>query len=105
MMLISEPTWAVDLQAATDDICSCLKAPYEVVEKALGDIQKAQSTGDYSKIMQAQGEMMGIMNASTNCFEKLPGKYPEIDKNEELQSKVMNMADKQCPNPAKGYFQ
>ena len=103
LILFSANTWAVDLQAAADDVCACLEAPYEIVEKALGEIQNAQSTGDYSRMMEAQGEMMGVMNASNACFSALPEKYPEVDKDDELKEKVMQLADQQCPNPASGY--
>lgn len=101
--LASQFSTAANLQAAADDVCSCLEAPYKVVEQALKDLQQAQTTGDHAKIIQAQGEMMGVMNASTQCFDKLPEKHPEIDQSEELQNKVMAMANKQCPNPASKY--
>jgi hypothetical protein len=103
--LLSLPTLAADLQAAADDVCSCLEAPYNVVQRALDDLQKAQASGDYSKMTQAQGEMMGVMSASSKCFAELPAKYPEIEQNDELKSKVMALADKQCPNPAASYAQ
>lgn len=43
---------------------------------------------------------MGILSESNKCFESFPEKYPEIDKNQDLQNKVMAMVEKKCPNPA-----
>ena len=94
-------TWATpDLNKAAGDVCECLKEPYKQVQKAMEMLQSAQTSGDMSALASAQGEMMGVMNASNLCFENLSKKYPEIDKRVELQEKVMNLADKQCPNPA-----
>ena len=63
-------------------------------------LKNAQASGDMSQMMTAQGEMMGVMNASTRCFDALTQKYPEIAESDELQEKVMAIADEQCPNPA-----
>ncbi len=99
-ILISPSAFAVDLQAAADDVCSCLEAPYAIVEKAVAEITSAKAQGDYSKLAEAQGEMMGVMSASNECFGKLPNKYPEIDQSDELKSQVMQIANSKCPNPA-----
>ena len=91
---------AADLDAAADDICECFKQPYALIEQSIADVQAAQASGDYSKLAQAQGEMMGVMNATASCFEGLPARYPEIDKSNELKNKVMEIVDERCPNPA-----
>ncbi len=95
---------AADLQAAADDICECFKEPYALVEQALADLQAAQASGDYMKLAEAQGEMMGVMSATASCFEALPARYPEINQSEELKDKVMALVDQQCPNPAAGFM-
>ena len=88
-----------NLEEATKDVCACLEEPHNKARQALELIKKAQASGDMSQIMVAQGDMMGVISASTRCFERLPEKYPEIDKSDELKSRVMDMAEKQCPNP------
>lgn len=103
LFLTAQPSLAADLQAAADDVCACLESPYALVEKAMNDLQKAQASGDFSKIMQSQGEMMGVMGATSECFEKMPARYPDIDKNDELKKKVMEITNRQCPNPASGF--
>ena len=95
------PLWATpDLQAATDDVCNCMAEPNRVAQQALELIRHAQASGDTSRLMAAQGEMMGVMTAASRCFEQLPGKYPEINRSDELKNRVMDMANQQCPNPA-----
>ncbi len=91
---------ATDLNVAADDVCDCLEAPYAQVQQAMELISAAQASGDMSTLIAAQGEMMGVINASNQCFDALTEKYPEISQSEELQQQVMNIADEQCPNPA-----
>lgn len=93
--------WAgPDMNQAATDVCECLKEPYAQVDKAMKLMMSAQASGDMSSVMSAQGEMMGVISASSRCFEGLATKYPEIDQNEELQQKVMMLAEQTCPNPA-----
>lgn len=89
-----------NLEEATNDVCKCLEKPYEQTRKAMEMIKKAQASGDTSQMVSAQGEMMGVLSASSRCFATLPKKYPEIDKDDKLKNRVMTMAEKQCPNPA-----
>ena len=94
-------TWATaDLNAAADDVCKCLEAPYAQAQQAMEMIQAAQASGDMSALVAAQGEMMGVIGASAQCFEALPAKYPEIDEDPALQDQVMAIAETKCPNPA-----
>lgn len=103
IVLFSSLVWATpDLNEAADDVCKCLEAPYAQVQKAMELIESAQASGDMSALISAQGEMMGVMNASAQCFDGLAEKYPEIDQSEDLQEQVMNIVDEQCPNPASG---
>lgn len=93
--------WATpDLDVAAEDVCECLEAPYAQAEKAMELISTAQASGDMSTLVSAQGEMMGVIDASNQCFNALTEKYPEIAQSEDLQEQVMDIADEQCPNPA-----
>lgn len=91
---------ASDLNQAATDACACLKEPYAQIEKVMGMVQEAQASGDVSKIMAMQGEMMGSLSATQTCFDGLTKKYPDIDQDEKLKKQVMEIAEKQCPNPA-----
>ncbi len=93
--------WATpDLNAAAEDVCLCLEEPYAQAQQAMELISAAQASGDTSALIAAQGEMMGVIGASAQCFEALPAKYPEINQSQELQQQVMAIADEKCPNPA-----
>lgn len=93
--------WAApDLNEAAEDVCGCLEEPYTQVERAMELVSAAQASGDFSGLMAAQGEIMAVINAFSQCFEALKGKYPEINQSKELQQQVMDKANKQCPNPA-----
>ena len=93
--------WAApDLNEAAADVCDCLEAPYAQAQQAMELISAAQASGDTSALIAAQGEMMGVINASNLCFQALPQKYPEINQSQELQAQVMSIVDQQCPNPA-----
>ena len=97
--------WAAhNLNEAAEDVCDCLEAPYAQAQQAMELIIAAQASGDMSALIAAQGEMMGVINASTQCFDALTVQYPEISQSEELQQQVMNIADQQCPNPAAAMF-
>lgn len=89
-----------DLDQASNDVCKCLEAPHNQAKKAMELLHQAQASGDMSQLMSAQGEMMGVLSESNRCFEGLAKKYPEIDRSNELQNKVMAMAEQKCPNPA-----
>ncbi len=93
--------WAApDLDEAADDVCKCLEEPYAQAKKAMELLHAAQSSGDMSGLVAAQGEMMSVISASNQCFAALPQKYPEIDASSALQNQVMAMAETRCPNPA-----
>ena len=102
----SFPVWsAPDLDEAADGACDCLKGPYREAEKSLELIRDAQATGDTSKLMAAQGQMMGVINISNRCFAALAEKYPEIDRSDELKRQVMAKTETLCPNPLKEFQQ
>ncbi|MFT5677246.1 MAG: hypothetical protein ACI808_003198 [Paraglaciecola sp.] len=97
--------WAApDLNEAAEDACDCLEGPYAEVQKVMELIAAAQASGDMAASTASQGEIMGVINAGNKCFEALTEKYPEINQSEKLQEQLMNIADKQCPNPAAAMF-
>ena len=103
LLFLTIPVMAApNLEDATKDVCKCLKQPQNKLRQAVELIKKAQSSGGMSQIMAAQGDMMGVIKASTRCFEALPEKYPEINRSNELKKRVMVMAKTQCPNPVFG---
>ncbi len=89
-----------DLEEATNDVCKCLEEPHNKAREAIDIIKNAHTSGDMSQLIAAQGNMKGVISVSTRCFEGLQKKYPEINKSDELKNRVMDMAEKQCPNPA-----
>lgn len=103
---MSFPVWSTpDLNEAAEDACTCLKGPYREAENSLELIRHAQATGDTSKLMEAQGQMMGVINISNRCFSALAQKYPEIDQSDELKRQVMAKTETRCPNPLKEFQQ
>jgi hypothetical protein len=97
---ISPLSAAPDLDQAAADACQCLEAPYREISKALVTIKQAQNSGDMSKLMASQAQMMAILQSSASCFEGLSKKYPEIDNSDELKKQVAEKTEKMCPNPA-----
>lgn len=96
--------WATpDLNEAANGVCECLEEPYAQAQQVIDMVGAAQSSGDMSALMAAQGEMMGVISASNRCFEALAAKYPDINQSEALQQQVMAIADEQCPNPAQAF--
>ncbi|MBN3563000.1 hypothetical protein [Aliamphritea spongicola] len=93
-----------DLNEAADDVCACMEAPYAQIEQAMEMLNAAQASGDTSALIAAQGEMLGVINAASQCFNELSVKYPEISQSQDLQQQVMAIADDQCPNPADAMF-
>jgi hypothetical protein len=100
IITISPLSAAPDLDQAAADACQCLKAPYAEITKAVVAVKLAQASGDMSKLMESQAQMMAIIQTSSGCFSNLSKKYPEIDQSDELQKKVMEKTQAMCPNPA-----
>ncbi|WP_157134395.1 hypothetical protein [Photobacterium profundum] len=88
-----------DKEQAAKDVCKCLEEPYSEANKALELINNANASGELSKILSSQEELMKVINTSQKCLEDLYIKYPEIDKDTALQADVIAIADKNCPNP------
>ena len=97
---ISPLSAATDLDQAAADACLCLEAPYSELSKELVTVKQARNSGDMSKLMASQAQMMAILQSSASCFENLSKKYPEIDKSDDLKIQVMRKTEKMCPNPA-----
>ena len=100
LLVFGQSAFGADLQAAADDVCACLEGPYARMQQFMAEMEKVQASGDYSKLMPLQSEIKGTVDESSLCFQELPSKYPEIDRDEELQKRVMAIVDRQCPNPA-----
>ena len=62
-------------------------------------MNKAQASGDRSKMKAIQSEILAVTDAMTRCFDDLAKKYPEIDKSEKLQEELTAKADEKCPGP------
>jgi len=90
---------AANIDQAAADACLCMKAPYSELSNALVLAKEAQKTGDMSKLMAIQQQIMTTLKASTGCFEGLSKKYPEIDKSDELKEQVVKKTKKMCPSP------
>ncbi|MGR5148443.1 hypothetical protein ACQKP8_18080 [Photobacterium alginatilyticum] len=98
-LALSPHLFAANLEAAADDVCVCLEGPYQHAEETLALVNEALQSGDMSKILASQDEMMKVMNTSELCIEDLSKKYPDISADESLQKEVMRIADEKCPNP------
>ncbi len=103
MVLLMQSSFAMDLDAATDEGCECVKLPYEKMEKLGVTVKNAMATGDMSSVMTLQREMMPIMNDTTVCFDKLERKYPEISNDDKLSAQASELMDKKCPRPDMGF--
>jgi len=88
-----------DTEQAAKDVCKCLEEPYSEANKALELINNANASGELSKILSSQEELMKVINTSQKCLEDLYIKYPEINKDTTLQAEVITITDKECPNP------
>lgn len=103
LSLLSSPLYASQFDAAADDVCHCLEAPYQQAEKALVLVGEAKKSGDMSQILASQDEMMKVMNTAQLCMEQLTKKYPDISADETQQQEVMRIVDEKCPNPLDQY--
>lgn len=97
--VISPLSAAPDLDQAATDACLCLEAPYSELSKALVTVKQSQNSGDMSKLIASQAQVMAILQSSTSCFEGLSKKYPEIDKSDEMKKQVAEKTEKICPHP------
>ncbi|HIC81361.1 MAG TPA: hypothetical protein EYP07_10405 [Kiloniellaceae bacterium] len=79
------------VEQASKDACACLKPLYEKVDAVMGAMKK----GDMSALESMRHDMEG----NKVCFDKLKAKYPEIDKDKELQQKVSARIEEMCPAP------
>jgi hypothetical protein len=91
---------APNLDQAAADACRCLEAPYSELSKTLITVKQAQNSGDMSKLMASQTQMIAILQSSASCFEALSKKYPEIDTSDDLKKQVVQKTESMCPNPA-----
>lgn len=104
-LLLSASGWAApDFNDAADDACNCLKGTYDQASELMVLITEAQASGDMTPVMASQEKMMALASATSECFEAMTEKYPEIAQSDELKEKVMSIADQQCPNPMQGFM-
>ncbi|MGF1703847.1 hypothetical protein L4D09_26505 [Photobacterium makurazakiensis] len=94
-----------DTSQAADDVCQCLQEPYQQAELVISAFSEAQQSGDLSTVTQTQDQLMNIINTAELCMERLQIKYPEINKDQAQQEKVMLLTDELCPNPLNKYRQ
>ncbi len=88
------------IQPIAKEVCACLKKPYAKLAELAEILETAKASGDFSKLMTMQDEVVGMTDAGTECFEKLEKKYPKIADDEEKIQKINAAADEICPNPA-----
>ena len=104
-LLLSANGWAAsDFNDAADDACDCLKETYDQASQLMVLLSEAQASGDMTPIMASQEKMMALASATSQCFEAMTKKYPDIAESDELKEKVMSIADEQCPNPMHGFM-
>jgi len=87
------------MDEVVDGICECRKEFHIQSKKTMDAMNKAQASGDKSKMKATQSEILAVTDAKTRCFDDLAKKYPEIDKREKHQEELMAKADKKCPGP------
>jgi hypothetical protein len=95
---------ADDVQAAATEACKCLEAPYAKFDEIMKVFNAARASGDYSKIQSMESEMAAIGGEAEKCFEALQEKYPAIAADKSQRDRVGEVAEKQCPNPAREMF-
>ena len=99
LSLFSNVVFAFNMDEVVDGVCECRKEYIIQSKKIMDAMNKAQSSGDSSKMEAMQSEITAVTNAMTECFDKLAEKYPEIDKSEKLQEELEAKADEKCPGP------
>lgn len=99
--LSANVAFAFNMDKAVEDACSCYEEYHKHSKKMMDAMNKAQASGDMSKMRAMKSEVTAVTDALTKCFDDLAEKYPEIDKSEKLQEEVMAKVDEKCPNPAK----
>lgn len=95
---------AEDLFDVADDVCSCFSGPYEFIESAINEIDTAKRYDDQSSLNLISKKLDQHMVQTTSCFQGLNVKYPIVGESNMLQGIVMEIAHKQCPNPARKYL-
>ena len=91
------------LRPIAEDVCRCLKEPHAKLAELAEILEEAQATGDFSRLMTLQGEMVALTDTSTDCFDELEKKYPKIAEDEEKIDSVNSIVDDLCPRPELGF--
>lgn len=104
-LLISTSTVnAEDLYVVADDVCGCFSGPYEFIENSIVAIDTAKLYDDQVSLNLISKKLDQHMVQTTSCFQGLNVKYPIVGESDMLQGIVMEIAHKQCPNPARKYM-
>jgi len=101
LSLFPNVVFAFSMEDVVDGICECRKEYHILSKKMMDAMNKAQASGDMSKMKAVQSEGIAAVTSMKRCFDGLAKKYPEIDKSEKLQEELMAKADKKCPGPEK----
>ena len=101
LSLFPNVVFAFNMEEVVDEVCECRKEFHIQSKKTMDAMNKAQASGDMSKMKAMQSEVIAVTEAMTRCFDDLAKKYPEIDKSEKLQEELMAKADEKCPGPEK----
>jgi hypothetical protein len=99
LSLFPNVVFAFNMDEVVDGVCECRKEYFIQSKKMMDAMNKAQSSGDRSKMKAIQSEESAVTDAMTRCFDNLAKKYPEIDKSEKLQEELEAKADEKCPGP------
>lgn len=103
--LLLWPAWALaqdpldTVNAASKDVCSCLKWPYQAMRESMSEVRDAQIKGNFSQIQSVQNRLLTIIQSAESCISSLTAKYPAIDQSTVLQEKVLEKVEGQCPSP------
>ena len=99
LSLFPNVVFAFNMDKVVDGVCECRKEYLIQSKKIMDAMNKAQASGDRSKMKAIQSEITAVTDAMDLCFDNLAKKYPEIDKSEKLQEELEAKADEKCPGP------
>jgi hypothetical protein len=99
LSLLPNVVFAFNIDEVVDGVCECRKEYLIQSKKIMDAMNKAQASGDRSKMKAIQSEITAVTDANALCYDNLAKKYPEIDKSEKLQEELEAKADEKCPGP------
>ncbi len=99
LLVASTVSFAEEPHIIAKDICECLKAPYQQAESVMSMLSDAEQSGDLTRVVQSQDEMMAIINTAKFCMENVKHNYPALEHDDELQKAVLQETELLCPSP------